>query len=73
MSMIKTKVTIQFPSLASLWAFRSHVSLSICEIIVSSNLLICDCSVEEIQEAVTKYKGKVIQVVDDIPDPIVSD
>jgi hypothetical protein len=58
---MKEQITLKFPSLLNLWAFKSAVN-SICFELNPGNLtLICDCSKEHTELAIKKYNAIVVE------------
>jgi hypothetical protein len=58
--MNKTNVSIRFTSLTNLWAFRREIDINLFEMNLSKLMITCECSEEEIQLAIEKYNGKLI-------------
>jgi hypothetical protein len=59
--MQKTKVTIKFSSLTNLWAFRMVIDANIFEMNMSQISITCECTEEQVQLAIEKYNGKLIE------------
>jgi len=55
-----SRVSFQFPNLHLLWSFARTLKSHNIEINMQSVVLTCDCSEENINEAVVKYKGILI-------------
>ena len=60
--MLKTKVSIQFSSLTNLWAFRTAIAVNVFEMNMSEISITCECTKEEIELAMEKFKGKLVQM-----------
>jgi len=56
---LKQSVTLQFPSLDSLYKFRAEINTTNFEVSIQKYLLTCDCTKEEIQLAASEYNAKV--------------
>ncbi len=60
-----SKATIQFKSVADLWAYRISATNGSYQMNLAKCLITCLCTKEQIQLAVDKYNGKVVSVVKD--------
>lgn len=60
-SMSKSKVTIQFTSLTNLWAFRTAIAVNVFEMNMSEISITCECRKEDIELAIEKYKGRLLE------------
>ena len=60
--MAKSKVTIKFTSLTSLWSFRTTIAVNIYEMNLSEISITCECTKEEVELALQKFKGKLVQM-----------
>jgi len=56
------RVTLQFPDLFLLWSFAKTLQSNNLEINSGFKTLVCNCSGENILQATTKYKAKVIHI-----------
>jgi hypothetical protein len=54
------KVSFQFPNLHLLWSFARTLTSHNIEINTQIAVLTCDCSEENIKEAVARYRGVLI-------------
>lgn len=52
-------VAIQFPTVYDLWNFRRETGITLFDIVNDPRTIICECTDEEINLAITKYQGKV--------------
>jgi hypothetical protein len=57
------RVTLKFPTLFLLWSFTQTLQSHSVEINTRERILICDCTEENIEEAVTNFKARIIQVI----------
>lgn len=53
-------VFFQFPTIRDLWKFRVEVNALMFEINFLRRTLICECSDEDLDLAVSKYSAKII-------------
>jgi hypothetical protein len=58
-----SRVSFQFPDLYLLWSFAQTLTSHNFEINTQTSILTCDCSEENIKEALGKYKGVIIHYV----------
>ena len=49
------KTKLLFPNLSRLWSFSRHLRNQNLEINTANNVLICDCSDDEFEKAITEY------------------
>jgi len=56
------RVTLQFPDLYLLWSFAQTLHSNSLEINTGFRTLVCSCSQQNISEATTNYKAKVIGI-----------
>jgi hypothetical protein len=56
------RVTLKFPTLFLLWSFAQTLTSHSVEINTRERTLICDCTEENIEAAVTGFKARVIEV-----------
>lgn len=54
------RVTLQFPDLHLLWSFAQTLKSHNLEIDTAVAVLTCDCSKENINEAIISYKATVV-------------
>ncbi|GAC1427037.1 MAG: hypothetical protein NVS1B13_19860 [Flavisolibacter sp.] len=54
------KVRLIFPDIFSLWQFKREITGGLIEADFGKKTLICDCTSEQIELAVIKYKAKVV-------------
>lgn len=60
--MNKTRVSIQFTSLTSLWDFRLAIDANVFEMNMRELTITCPCTKEHMHLAVQKYNGKIIEI-----------
>jgi hypothetical protein len=59
-NVMKKMTTLQFPSIESLWAFKSEIRPSFFEVKLFDKRLSIEASREDLDKAVIKYKAKII-------------
>jgi hypothetical protein len=61
------RVTLKFPTLFLLWSFAQTLTSHSVEINTRERILICDCTEENIEEALKNFKARIIEVSKEIP------
>jgi len=61
MSATKNRIALQFHTMRALWNFAQVIDCKTIEIHSREVKLICDCSNEEIQLALTKYEARILE------------
>lgn len=54
-------VTLQFPSIERLWKFRLEIRSDDFEMNLNDRTIICRCTDKDIELALDKYKGSVVE------------
>jgi hypothetical protein len=55
------RIALQFPDLHLLWKFAQTLTSKSIEIKPPTNVLICDCTKDEINFAVSRYSAKILE------------
>jgi len=63
MSKKQNSISLQFPDMRLLWQFAQTLTSKSIEINTHTNMLICDCSTEEITLATTQYRARILEGV----------
>jgi hypothetical protein len=57
------RVVLQFPTLHLLWTFVQTLTSHSAEINTSDRILICDCTEENIADAVAYFQARVVETI----------
>ena len=56
------RVTLRFPTLFLLWSFAQTLRSHSIEINTHERILICDCTEENIAEAISNFTARVVEI-----------